>query len=242
MKVIAINGDTVKEALDFAGRGSAIVNLIAEDKGATTLAKWQMIMEIGFLHRAPMLFMNMDKMMGPDFEKGLANLKTALESAPNETPATATYEVKELEWPETTYLGSKTEAVEFANIPTFLGSHFSPELTDLTKNNVKPESAPSGIYFSYDETKGKAEMAAVFKVTKGTKMKGYESYHYPASNVLHVAYYGDYSKTKAAHDVIGQYMKDKKLEYSVVIEEYVTDPGVEKDMSKWLTNIYYVLK
>ena len=37
-------------------------------------------------------------------------------------------------------------------------------------------------------------------------------------------------------------MKEKKLDYTFVIEEYVTDPTLEKDTAKWLTNIYYILK
>ena len=38
------------------------------------------------------------------------------------------------------------------------------------------------------------------------------------------------------------YMKANNLPMQTqVIEEYVTDPMHEKDTTKWLTNIYYVL-
>jgi hypothetical protein len=32
------------------------------------------------------------------------------------------------------------------------------------------------------------------------------------------------------------------MEKELVIEEYVTDPRLEKDRSKWKTTIYYTLK
>jgi hypothetical protein len=37
-------------------------------------------------------------------------------------------------------------------------------------------------------------------------------------------------------------MKEKGVEHDIVIEEYVTDPRIEKDTARWLTNIFYVLK
>jgi effector-binding domain-containing protein len=45
-----------------------------------------------------------------------------------------------------------------------------------------------------------------------------------------------------AHGAMADYMKEKGLEHSVVIEEYLSDPGSEKDSTKWLTNIFYVIK
>ena len=39
-----------------------------------------------------------------------------------------------------------------------------------------------------------------------------------------------------------KYLSEKGLTQQLVVEEYVTDPVAEKDTSKWLTNIYYVLK
>ena len=41
---------------------------------------WSMSGKNNFLARAMCLFMNMDKMVGGDFEKGLANLKAIAEA------------------------------------------------------------------------------------------------------------------------------------------------------------------
>ena len=45
--------------------------------GSGTTVTWTMTGTNNFMFKAMGLFMNMDKMVGPDFEKGLANLETA---------------------------------------------------------------------------------------------------------------------------------------------------------------------
>ena len=49
-------------------------------EGDGTVVTWTMSGENGFLSKAFCLFMDMDKTVGGDFEKGLANLKTATEA------------------------------------------------------------------------------------------------------------------------------------------------------------------
>jgi uncharacterized protein YndB with AHSA1/START domain len=61
--------------------------VIVPDGGGSRLT-WQMKGHNGFVGRAMSIFMDMDKMIGPDFEKGLASLKAELEHpAPTPTPA-----------------------------------------------------------------------------------------------------------------------------------------------------------
>jgi hypothetical protein len=50
--------------------------------GDQTAVRWSMAGEKNFMAKAFGLFMNMDKMIGDDFEKGLANLKSVVEGAP----------------------------------------------------------------------------------------------------------------------------------------------------------------
>jgi carbon monoxide dehydrogenase subunit G len=50
--------------------------------GDQTAVTWSMAGEKNFMAKAFGLFMNMDKMIGDDFEKGLANLKSVTETAP----------------------------------------------------------------------------------------------------------------------------------------------------------------
>ena len=52
-----------------------------EPNGSTTRVTWRMEGRNGFLGKAFSLIMNMDKMVGGQFEQGLASMKTLTESA-----------------------------------------------------------------------------------------------------------------------------------------------------------------
>jgi len=53
-------------------------------------------------------------------------------------------------------------------------------------------------------------------------------------------FYGDYNHTSDGHDAIKEYMTDRGyLQDPPIIEEYVTDPTIEADPSKWLTKLTY---
>ena len=55
-------------------------------EGEQTLVTWTMSGKNNFMGRAVCMFMNMDKMVGGDFEKGLAAIKQIVETPPDETP------------------------------------------------------------------------------------------------------------------------------------------------------------
>lgn len=57
-----------------------------------TQVTWGMDGTNNFLSKVFTIFMNVDRMIGSDFEKGLANLKTLAESAPADSTATAAVE------------------------------------------------------------------------------------------------------------------------------------------------------
>ena len=69
---------------------------INEQPTATDVT-WGMIFEVGFFGRPIMLFMNIDKMVGAEYEKGLTKLKNKLESLKEEV-ASANYKIKEVAW------------------------------------------------------------------------------------------------------------------------------------------------
>jgi uncharacterized protein YndB with AHSA1/START domain len=63
----------------FAQKSVTDFNFKAD--GDKTNATWTMTMQNNFLSKAFGLFMDMDKMLGSDFEKGLAQMKTVAEAA-----------------------------------------------------------------------------------------------------------------------------------------------------------------
>jgi effector-binding domain-containing protein len=240
LEVVAVKPDSVINKLSMNGMSTMAYYVLAPMNGGTEVT-WGIYMKFPFLMRPMTLFMDMDKMVGDKFAAGLENFKKQIEAI-SEAPAAANYEIKEMEWPETNYVGTKKEMMTTDKLQEFFGKNYPALFTELEKEKMKPESAPSAIFYSYDETKGQTEVAAVVKMGKGVKLKGYESHTFPAGKVLHIAYYGGYSKMAEPHQAMDKYMKEKGLTHSVVVEEYASDPGTEKDSTKWLTNIYYLLK
>jgi hypothetical protein len=55
--------------------------------GAGSKVSWAMTGENNFISKVMCVFMDMDKMIGPDFERGLAAMKAAAEAAPKAAPA-----------------------------------------------------------------------------------------------------------------------------------------------------------
>jgi effector-binding domain-containing protein len=230
--------------LDFAGKGVSDVFFILKTDGAATNFTWAMNMNVPFFGRGMMLFFKgqMDKMLGGDFEKGLAKLKTIVEVEPVAKTYNG-YEIKEVIWTERNYFGKKA-TLSFDKLMPFLEESFPKIFNDAVNNKLQHTGPPSGLYFTYDEQKKQTECAAVISVPDGQELKGWEKFNVPAADVaLHIAYQGDLNKSASAHAAIAEYMKEKGLTYSVVIEEYISGPlTAEKDTTKWLTNIYYVIK
>lgn len=242
MEIAYVNADTLKEILNFDGRGASDVYFIFKPEGTTTNVTWMMNMGVPFFGRGMMMFFKgkMDEMLGGDFDKGLAKLKAVAEAAPKE--GVANYEVKEINWEERTFIGTKSANLNMEKMPAFFGENFPKIWGDLEKNKIKPESAPASLIFKWDDATMSGDMAAVIGVAKGTQAKGWEAYTVPAGKALQVEYFGNYDKIGEAHGAIGKYMKEKNLTNGWVLEEYVTDPMKEKDTAKWQTNIYYLLK
>jgi hypothetical protein len=55
------------------------VNFSITPSGAATTVVWAMTGRMSFVHKAMGLFMNMDKLVGQDFETGLSNLRMRAE-------------------------------------------------------------------------------------------------------------------------------------------------------------------
>lgn len=231
-------GDSVLMTLRFDGMGDSKVYYVVTPNGSATNVAWGMTFNSPFIMRGMMILMNFEKQMAPDYEKGLANMKKAFEEDLNSAPA---YEVKEIQWEAKTFYGIK-QTLSADKLASFFGESYAKLGAALSKTKTQYIGAPKAIYFSFDEKTMITECAAVMEVPNGTKLQGFEKYETPAGKVLLIEYYGAYEKTGAAHYAMDEYMKKHGLTQGYVFEEYVTDPMVEKDTAKWLTNIFYTLK
>lgn len=158
-------------------------------------------------------------------------------------PDKTEYTVEEKDFPATVYVISKGK-VNFKDIGEFFGTQYEKIGAACGQSGHEIVGAPVGLFWEWNEETQFADMAAGMAVKPKGQIayKDLEKFEIPASKCLLIAYYGAYEKTADAHATLENYMKEKSLNLNVVLEEYVTDPGAEPDTSKWLTNIYYILK
>ena len=76
--------DLIRITLEFVKPFAATntAEFTFEPEGNQTAVTWSMAGKNNFIAKAVCLFMNMDKMVGGQFEEGLAELKTVVEAAP----------------------------------------------------------------------------------------------------------------------------------------------------------------
>ncbi len=87
----SVPGEKVGINLDFIKpfESKTITEFAFKPEGAGTNVTWTMSGDNAFLSKVMGVFVNVDKMVGPDFEKGLASMKTLAEERAKEMAATA---------------------------------------------------------------------------------------------------------------------------------------------------------
>ncbi|HRH70887.1 MAG TPA: SRPBCC family protein [Flavobacteriales bacterium] len=220
-------------------------DLVPEGDG--TKVTWGMEGETGFWGKVMGKFGDSDAEIGPMFEQGLAGLKamSEAEAAAAKEAMTGGFVIETIERPETIYIGKRNKKVKWRDMGAFFASSFPAAGKAAGEARLEMVGAPSGVYFEWNEKDQTADLLAGMPVKAASDLKvpGMETVVVPASKVLHIPYYGAYEKVGAAHEAMDAYIKANNLtHYANVIEEYVTDPMTEKDTTKWLTNVYYLVK
>ena len=139
------------------------------------------------------------------------------------------------------FLTSRSE-VPMTEVAAFLGSAYGKMMYAMGQANVEMAGAPSALYYDWNEETMMTDMAAAVPLAQSREFNGFETINMPSQRAIQVDYYGSYSNLGSAHQTADSFATNFDLEMrSPVIEEYVTDPGLESDTSKWLTRVYYPL-
>jgi effector-binding domain-containing protein len=184
------------------------------------------------------LFFDMDAMLGPDFEKGMARLKELVEKEVADKSNFLGYEVEVAELTPRIYLGTR-DTISWEEMEAFYGKSFGNAYKKVSKAGLQMAGMPTGIYYTWDEATRTADLLAGIPVTEGS-IEGLDA-HAVSGKVLAIEYYGPYEGVGEAHMAIEEYCKWHDVKTEIAIEEYVTDPETEPDTNKWLTKIYYTI-
>jgi effector-binding domain-containing protein len=153
-----------------------------------------------------------------------------------------TYSIKEIIRPHQT-LVAKREKLKFRKLSSFLMKTFVAIYTSLYKKNIASKDPAFAIYYTIDFENRETDVAAAVPVEDGSEIpEEFERIFFPTSRAITTTYFGPYEDTLPAYAALDRYLQKEGLQKALVIEEYITDPRLEKDRSKWQTNLYYVLK
>jgi hypothetical protein len=234
MKNTAVNGTELTFDVTFTkpDRGTAHGILKAVDTAGMTKATWSFSIHIGFPWNAMCVFMNMDKMLGGDFESGLANMKQYVES--HATPAAPEVNIQEVDFPEHVYVGIR-KTINMADIMKFFA--------DNKGMNVKASGSYTGLFYTWDMATKTTDLAAVYPVSDTAMLaKGTSVIHVPAAKAYLAVLRGGYAPEMKYHNALHQRLEAKGQKQLVVVEEYPTGQYNEPDSNKWVTNIYYLVQ
>lgn len=206
-----------------------------------TEVKWGFSGELGF----PMsLFMNMDKMVGKDFEQGLSLLEDyVIANKDKLSSSSGIFDIQEVSFEPRTYIG-KRDVIGFDEMESFYTEHFANTFASIEKSGIEMLGMPSGVYYKWDEENMETDVMASIPVKVGSSLKGFDKEDMGEEKALLIDHYGSYEATMAAHMAINEYIESKEgISYKgPVIEEYITDPTTVNDPSEILTKIYYIIE
>lgn len=234
----------IEHQLTFIGpkSGSAYSEFDLFDENGQTRLRWTYDRSTTRPWNILNLFNSLDKEIGKDFEKSLANLKMIIEGE-NPVATGKTYDVLPLNFPSTTY-AMRRRQLSWTDIPSFYAAHL-PHIYEQALIAKATPGSPSGLFFVWDEQNQQTDMAAAVPVASGTALSdtSIQLLNLPGSKAVYVNYYGAYDKTTEAYVSIDKYLAANNLKQKTpVIEQYITDPKVEKDTAKWLTKIIFLVE
>jgi effector-binding domain-containing protein len=181
----------------------------------------------------------MDKMLGPDYESGLASLKVMIEAMPKYKS-----EIMEDVVEQQKYIGINDYVDnDPVLIATKMASSYGDLMNYLQQSDIEVSGYPFAIFHDYTETGMYMEfgLPIVADITsEDDRILVSERY---AGKVVKAIHTGSYNGLFDAHGEVGDYIAQNKLiNAGDPWEVYVTDAANETDTAKWITHIYYPIQ
>ncbi len=152
------------------------------------------------------------------------------------------HEISEVSWQEKVFL-TKRAKLPFDKLSDFFNRSYGELYSALGKTGIQAAGMPCAFYYSIDEINKETEFAVAVPVPVDTPdIQGFGKIILPPSRLVTTTHIGSYETMGPAYAALEGYVDGKHLKKGLVIEEYFSDPEVEKDPATWKTNIYFQLK
>jgi effector-binding domain-containing protein len=210
---------------------------ITIEAGDSCKVTWTDEGDLGYNPISRYMGLLMDRMMGPDFEKGLAKLKKVAENR-KDWPL-----IEQVTIPAQTVIMVLDSAgpAEYAAI---MGKAYGELYGFLRTNKLVQKGNPFATYLKWDSVTLFSVMNICIPVENAGSGKGrVQVVEIPEFKAVKAIYFGAYDKMEPAYRAVAQYISEAGLtEIGGPSEIYITSPMVEKDTSKWETHIAFPVK
>lgn len=211
--------------------------------GESTTISWVDAGDIPFMQRPMMLFMDLDEMMGPDFERGLFKIDSLSQIAANEVSFSEN--ISEVDYEGATFIGVRHNLLISEIDSSVYGDSYAKIMAYCMENGVELAGAPSTITTNWDLESDSCSMLIGMPVNGEAPAEdsGLEYMVINPSKAVLYAYYGDYNDIGTAYMELETYTIANEFEIQDLgIEVYVTDPATVESKDEILTNVYFLLK
>jgi len=232
-----IPGQLVAYDLSFNNGKYQSKGKVMIEEGDSCKVSWTDEGDLGYNPLARYMGLFMEKMMGPDFEKGLAKLKKIAEERRNWP------KIEETKMPAQTILTVRDSAGP-KTFEKVMSSAFGEIMSYIKKNKSKQTGAPFAIFHRWDSVTFFSVMDIGIPVEKADKESGrIKISNIPEQNIVKAVYFGPYEKTGPTYIALMQFIKESNKEMTGgPWEIYVTDPMEVKDTLKWQTDIIFPVR
>jgi effector-binding domain-containing protein/carbon monoxide dehydrogenase subunit G len=236
--------ERVTTDLDFGpqGKGTAAFTLASEGSG--TRVTWAFETDLGMNPVSHYLGLMFDRMIGPDYERGLVRLKTLAESLPRTDFSDLQFELVDVSPVTVAWLSASSGQGEKA-IAAAIGSAYAQIGRFLAAKHLKQAGPPLTINTKWADDIYEFEAAIPLDriperaVPAGSPVKVRQSYAGKAVKVVHRGAYRDLPVT---YDKLHAYVAAYDLEAAGADwDEYVSDPGSTPE-AELVTNIFMPVK
>jgi len=150
-------------------------------------------------------------------------------------------EIGVVEIKEQDYMGIR-ETLEVSAIPAKMGELFRELFGFIGRMGIKPAGPPFAYYYSFSLER--TDMECGVPVSKSTGSEGRVKVgKLPSGKALRAVHLGPYERLEETYNEMMAYAKEMDLDLvEGMWEYYLTDPTSEPDPSKWMTEIFVLVR
>jgi len=232
--------DVIRTSLDFGDQGMANAAFSLAPEGEGTKVTWGFDSDLGMNPVGRYFGLMLDRWIGPDYEKGLARLKTFVEELPKTDFAGLEVEVVETT-PVTVAFVETTCGKDEQAIAAAIGAAYAEVGRFLAAHRLKQAAPPITINTKWDDTGYLFDAAIPVDrapdrgIPAASRVRVKTTY---AGRALKVVHRGAYRNMASTYDRLMAYAAAHGYDHNgAPWDEYISDPGniPEPDL---VTNIY----